>query len=178
MHVSFLYAWTSHDSCMVIVFHAYHIQEGRLHAWTCMKCAETCMLYFKYMSNNSATLSGKSGVLSAKISSSLSLAWMTYTASPMGTLVNSEDTSKLTTAHRLLRQYSSFLIVSAKCLEFKTWELVSPTRGEMTEAMYLKSLLENDPMHDTLGGFLVDFGLGTWRSESVVQLCRDLLVIV
>ena len=48
------------------------------------------------MSSNSTTLSSESGVLSTRLSSSLSLAWTTSTASPMGTLVKSEGTSKLT----------------------------------------------------------------------------------
>ena len=48
------------------------------------------------MSYNSATLSSESGVLSARLSSSLSLAQMTCTVSPMGTSVKNEDTSKLT----------------------------------------------------------------------------------
>ena len=40
----------------------------------------------RHMSSNSATLPGESGAPSARLSSSLSLAWMTCTASPMGTL--------------------------------------------------------------------------------------------
>ena len=64
------------------------------------------------------------------------MAWMTYTTSPMGTLVKSEDTSKLTNSSFSLTVMS--LIVSVKCLEFKTWEIVFPARGEMTEAMYLE----------------------------------------
>ena len=33
------------------------------------------------------------------------------------------------------------LIVSAKCLDFKTCELVLPSKGEIIEAMYLEKLV-------------------------------------
>ena len=58
---------------------------------------------------------------------------------PMGTLVNRDVTSKLTNSS--LPTVTS-LIVSAKCLEFKTCELVLPARGEMMKAMYLESWYE------------------------------------
>ena len=54
---------------------------------------------------------------------------MTSTASPVGTLVKSEDTSKLTNDSSGLIVMS--LIVSAKCLEFRTCELVLPAKGEI-----------------------------------------------
>ena len=38
-----------------------------------------------------------------------------------------------------------------KCLEFRTSELVFPARGEITDAMYLESLHEGAPMHETMG---------------------------
>ena len=65
----------------------------------------------------------------------------------MGTLVKSEDTSKLTNSSSSLTVMS--LNVSAKCFEFKTWKLVFPARGEMMEAMYLESWYEGDAMHET-----------------------------
>ena len=42
------------------------------------------------------------------------------------------------------------LIVSAKCMEFRTRELVFPTRGEMMETMYFESWYEGDPVHETM----------------------------
>ena len=83
------------------------------------------------MQAQKVSYSGESGV------SSFSLSQITSTTSPMGTLVNSGFTSKLT-------YYSSLpmvttLIVSAKCLEFKTCKLILPASGEMMDAMYLES---------------------------------------
>ena len=54
----------------------------------------------------------------------------------MGTLVKSEDMSKLTNSSSSPTVMS--LMISAKCLEFKTRELVFQGRGEMMEAMYLE----------------------------------------
>ena len=62
---------------------------------------------------------------------------MTSTASTMGTLVKSEETSKLTGISFLSNLMS--LIVSAKCLEFKTWDSVLPASGEIIEAICLES---------------------------------------
>ena len=74
---------------------------------------------------------------------------MTSTASSMGTLVNSEVTSELTRASSASTRTSS--IIPTKCLEFKTCELVFPANGEITDAIYLESLYEGAPMHETMG---------------------------
>ena len=74
---------------------------------------------------------------------------MTSTASSVGTLVNSEVTSKLTRASSASTR-SSFT-TPVKCLEFRTCEVVLPARGEITDAMYLESLYEGAPMHETMG---------------------------
>ena len=74
---------------------------------------------------------------------------MTSTASLMGTLVNSEVTSKLTRASSASIRTS--FIIPIKCLEFKMCELVFPANGEITDAIYLESLYEEAPMHETMG---------------------------
>ena len=81
---------------------------------------------------------------------------MTSTASSVGTLVNSEVTSKLTRASSASTR-SSFT-TPVKCLEFRTCEVVLPARGEITDAMYLESLYEGAPMHETMGLWLVYLG--------------------
>ena len=80
--------------------------------------------------------------------SSVNILWMT-SASSMGTLVNSEVTSKLTRASSA-STHTSF-IMPTKCLKFKTCELVFPANGEITDAIYLESLYEGTPMHETMG---------------------------
>ena len=74
---------------------------------------------------------------------------MTSTASSVGTLVNSEVTSKLTRASST-STHSSFM-TPVKCLEFRTCEVVLAARGEITDAMYLERLYERAPMHETMG---------------------------
>ena len=97
-------------------------------------------------------LFGDSGVLSTRSSSSASFLCMTSIASSVGTLVNSEVTSKLTRASSA-STCSSFMtpVKPVMCLEFRTCEIVLPTRGEITDAMYLESLYEGAPMHETMG---------------------------
>ena len=56
---------------------------------------------------------------------------MILTASSMGILINKGVTSRLTSDLSLPTEAS--LIVSAKCLEFRTCELVLPATGEMME---------------------------------------------
>ena len=80
-------------------------------------------------------LSGDSGVLSTRSSSSVSFLCMTSTASSVGTLVNSEVTSRASSA-----SIRSSFTTPVKCLEFRTCEVVLPARGEITDATYLESL--------------------------------------
>ena len=93
-------------------------------------------------------LSGDSEVLSTRSSSFTSFLCMTSTASSIGTLVNSEVTLKLTRASSASTR--SFFMTPVKCLEFRTCELVLPARGEITDAMYLESLYEGAPTHETI----------------------------
>ena len=60
---------------------------------------------------------------------------MTETALPTGTLVKREETSELS---RISSFFTCiFFIISVKCLEFLTWEVVCPARGEMRGVMWL-----------------------------------------
>ena len=61
---------------------------------------------------------------------------MMETASPTGTLVKREETSKLT---RISSLYTCTLLISVKCLEFLTWELVCPAKGDMRDVMCFDS---------------------------------------
>ena len=63
----------------------------------------------------------------------LSFHSVTFLALSMGTLVKSKVTSKLTRTSSC---------IPAKCFEFRTWDLVFPARGEVTDAMYLKACMK------------------------------------
>ena len=67
---------------------------------------------------------------------------MTSTASTIGTLVKSEETSKLTRISFLSILIS--LIVSKECLVFKTWDSVFPASGEIVKATCLERTYAGD----------------------------------
>ena len=74
---------------------------------------------------------------------------MMETASPTGTLVKREETSHLTRISSL--STCTLSIISVKCLEFLTWELASPAKGDMRDVMCFDSWWVGDPMHETMG---------------------------
>ena len=59
---------------------------------------------------------------------------MTEIASPTGTLVKREETSELT---RISPLSTCISFISVKCLEFLTWQVVCPARGDMRDVMCL-----------------------------------------
>ena len=94
---------------------------------------------FRHISSSSATHSGERMVLSPSVSFSLSLLRMREIALSTGTLVKREDTSKLTRISSL--STCTLPIISVMCLEFLTWELVCPARGDMKDVMYGKLVI-------------------------------------
>ncbi len=88
---------------------------------------------------------GDRHVFSSRLSSFWSLSLITDTASSIGTLVNREDTSKLTIISSDLKH--ALLTVCMKCVEFFMFDHVLPNNGDIIMLdMNFDTLEDGDPM--------------------------------